>query len=156
MKIKIFIGVIVCVTLIIVAVVAILNAPSREERTERHFVRDYELLLTVAQFLTDSSYEHVSIWSDDMENGEMVVFGRTGRTIIRDVAVTEALNELRRRGYGVITKRDNSNTITFQRWSTRLEGWGMAFSIDGNEPSYRSIVMLTPLSKPDWYFYVTR
>jgi len=106
-----------------------------------------------AQFLADSPYESIHLWRGEMERGEMIVFD-VGRIEFEDNDVVEAFRELANRRYNVIIKE--GNTITFQRWANRHEGWGVAFSLDGNEPAYRSIVIVESLSRPSWYFYITR
>ena len=154
-KIDTYIIALVSVALILTVIITFVLRPTRMERTERHFVRDYELLMTTAHFLMDSSHRHVHFWRREMENGEKVVFN-VGRIEIDDIAVVEALQELGNRGYNVIVK--DGNAITFQRWANRHTGWGMAFSIDGNEPTLSSVTIVTlePLSKPSWYFYVSQ
>ena len=125
----------------------------RVRRAERILRQDYEFLVITAQFLADSPYESIHLWRGEMERGEMIVFD-VGRIEFEDNDVVEAFRELANRRYNVIIKE--GNTITFQRWANRHEGWGVAFSLDGNEPAYRSIVIVESLSRPSWYFYITR
>ena len=130
--------------------------PTRMERTEQHFNRDYELLVTISEFMVGTSYSNIRIGRNSMEVGEMTVFDIGNRITIEDESIIEILQELRTRGYNVIDKEDN--TIIFQRWANRHMGWGMAFSIDGSIPTHRSVTITTlePLSKPGWYFYISQ
>ena len=73
---------------------------------------------------------------------------------ITDENVVNAIESLRERGYGIISK--GGNTITFLRWSTIGRGRGILYSIDGSRPNeaiFTFFTILEPLSKDGWFFY---
>jgi len=155
MRKKTFTITFIVVMYMLVIIIVLIFRPTREERTERHFIRDYELLITIAQFLADYPNENIHIWRSEMERGE-INFPNVRSLEFEDVVLVEAFKELANRGYNMISKC--GNTITFQRWANRHIGWGMAFSIDGSKPERSSVTITTlePLSRPNWYFYVSR
>ena len=139
----------ICVALAINIVLRLLYPIAH---TDKILIRDYESLTITAQFLMCPTFRRgVRISRDRMTNNEVLVFD-VGVIEVEDSIVVDALNELRSRSYNVITR--HGNTITFQRWATRNVGRGIAFSIDGNEPTLESITTLEPLSKPNWFFYI--
>ena len=123
---------------------------------ERIFIADYDVLMVIVNYLEDS--EHTSIsFSPDRDEGYMLVHSsRLGfqRTPITDESVIEAIEILRERGYGVISK--NSYMIRFLRWSTMGRGRGILYSLDGSVPDTTILTfftMMEPLSKDGWFFY---
>ena len=151
---KIFIGIILFAVLIpTLFFTLVFFLPTRVDRTERLLIEDYELLVAISQFLIDSPYGNVSIMLNPMSNGETTSFSLRHNVTVEDADIVVALNELENRRYRLITMRGNA--VIFQRWATMHEGWGIAFSTDGNKPNYRYIVRLEPLSQPNWYFYMT-
>lgn len=123
------------------------------EQMEDIFVEDYELLVFVVQFFENSDHENVYFRREHIESGVMLTDGGD-RIDIEDNYVLEIARQLIRRGYSAIGTR--GNTVYFLRWAGRDRGSGIAFSMDGNEPTSESITFLTrlkPLSKSNWYYY---
>jgi len=126
------------------------------ERMERIFVDDYDLLIIVANYLTDS--KHTSIHSfPERDTGFMSVFSNdlgSQQIPISDESVVNAIETLRERGYGIISR--NYDVVRFLRWSMRGRGRGIAFTIDGYPPDesiWSFFTILEPLSKNGWFFY---
>lgn len=124
------------------------NPPIDKKKTEKIFMEDIHLLETVKDFLENSPYEDIYI-HETMEKGEMSVDGK--RIKIENIAVVEAVDRLKKRGYQGFTK--NGCTIDFQRWSNLDCGRGIAYSIDGSEPTLQFLTKIEPLSEPNWYYY---
>jgi len=121
-----------------------------EYRMEEIFVEDYELLTSMVQFLVDTGHDNVFITWDMPRRGEMSVSGGI-RVEIEDADVVELVQNLRRRGYSSIGK--SGNTINFLRWPRRNHFRGIAFSLDGEEPTVDYLTRLVPLSQMNWYYY---
>jgi len=126
----------------------VFSQPIGKEKMVKIFDEDHELIAIVTNYLANSGYEKVYIPSTT-ESGEMSNSGTSVK--IDDVEVVEAINTLKKRGYSVIGK--DSNTIHFQRWSNLDNGRGIAYSINGNEPTLQFLTKLEPLSEPNWYYY---
>jgi len=124
------------------------NPRINENRMERIFIEDYELLVDVLAFLVNLGPETVFI-RDDMGSGEMSIGGK--RIEIGDADAIIAINKLKSRGFRAIEM--DGNTVSFLRWSMRNRGRGIAFSLDGNEPVLPFLTRLVPLSKTYWYYY---
>lgn len=121
------------------------------EKMEEIFAEDYELLMVVVQFMIDTGHEKVRINRDDMENSEMFVYSSEELLKIEDINVKDSIKELRKRKYSVIGRKDN--TIYFLRWSIRDNGRGIAFSVDGSEPTLQFLTKIVSLPNPNWYYY---
>ena len=126
----------------------IFDSAIEKEEMELIFNKDYELLVIVLNYLASSNHAEIYIHST-MESGELSARGH--RIDIEDVEVIDAIDALMRRGYSVIGREEN--TIHFQRWASRHAGRGVAYSIDGSEPSLFFLTKLEPLSVPNWYYY---
>ncbi len=124
------------------------NSPIGKEKMETIFTKDQELLTNVTNYLTNSGYDTVYIPST-MESGEMSNAGTTVK--IDDIEVATTINTLKKRGYSVIGR--DGNTIHFQRWANLDNGCGIAYSINGNEPTLQFLTKLEPMTEPNWYYY---
>jgi len=155
--------VIMTITLVIVGVVAgtlsvlilggFFHPRIYAEQIEDIFVEDYDLLALVVQFFEDSSHGNVYFRREYMNYSILFTDGGD-RIDVEDNYELEIVRQLMHRGYSVIGTR--GNTVYFLRWAGRDRGSGIAFSMDGNEPTSEAITFLTrlePLTKPNWYFY---
>ena len=132
---------------------ALFNPRITQEQMERIFVEDYDLLALVVQFFEDSSHGNVYFRREYMNYSILFTDGGD-RIDVEDNYELEIVRQLMHRGYSVIGTR--GNTVYFLRWAGRDRGSGIAFSMDGNEPTSETISFLTrlePLPKPNWYFY---
>jgi hypothetical protein len=120
-----------------------------EEKIEKMFVKDYELLTEMVQFLVDSGHERVFL-ADYMKRGEMSINGGY-RIEIEDTDAIDLIRVLKQRGYSQIIKNDN--TIYFLRWSMRNHGQGITFLLDDGEAKIQYLTTLVPLSQPNWFCY---
>lgn len=122
--------------------------PINKEGMEKNFQKDGKYIFTVNEYLVNSKYDDIYI-SSTMESGEMSNAGTPVK--IDDVEVVTAINTLKQRGYSVIGK--DGNTIYFQRWSNLDNGRGIAYSINGKEPTLQFLTKSEPLTEPNWYYY---
>lgn len=122
--------------------------PITQEGMEKHFQNDKEYIFVVNEYLVNSKYGEIYIPST-MESGEMSNAGTPVK--INETEVVTAINTLKKRGYSVIGK--DGNTIHFQRWSNLDNGRGVAYSVNGNEPTLQFLTKLEPLTEPNWYYY---
>ena len=139
-----------------------------EENMGEIFIDDYELLMTVVDYLVDSG--HTSIWIRPDTDSDILLTRQGTVLSINDEHVVKTIEILRDLGYQSISKTEN--IIHFQRSSRGRDfGNGIAYSIDGVEPNfgidtrdplYGSTVMpaqimyltkLEPLPKQNWYYY---
>ena len=126
----------------------IFNPPISKNKMEVHLNKDYELIMTVTNYLADSNYKNIHVY-ETMESGEMSIAGEHEK--IEDTKVVAAIDALKSYGYHSITKRDN--TISFQKWGALDNSRGIAYSIDGSEPELQFLTKLEPLSAANWYYY---
>ena len=126
----------------------VFNPRINHRRMERIFTNDYELLSTVVDYFLESGHTEIRI-STNTEKGFISVGG--DRVAINDETVVDVIYVLQNRRYSVILMY--GNTIRFQRWANLNSGRGIAFSIDGAEPSAAIITRTEPLSKSNWYYY---
>ena len=108
---------------------------------EKIFNEDSELLETVVHYLANSESENMYITDTIIGNGAN----------INDINTIEAINALISRSYSVISK--DGNTISFLRWSNLDSGRGIAYSINGSEPTLQFLTKLEALTESDWYYY---
>lgn len=66
--------------------------------------------------------------------------------------IVDTLSELfNKRKYQVIAK--DGNTISFQLWANLDAGSGIAYSIDGSEPTLQFLTKSEKMDKENWYYY---
>ncbi len=68
--------------------------------------------------------------------------------------IESVIDQLFSDDYGPIDK--DGNVISFKRWANKNVGRGVAYSIDGSEPTEDEIQYLTliePLEEAGWYYY---
>lgn len=121
------------------------------ERMERIFVEDYELLVIVRDYFKNSEHETIFLHKTTESEARSL---QGNRIELEGIEAVEAISALWGRGYSAIGKR--GNVIHFQRWANRHNGRGIAYSIDGSEPTDADLQFLTraePLSVPGWYYY---
>ena len=131
-----------------IAIGGAFSPPIGKEKMEKIFDEDRELLFIVTNYLISSDYE-IAYIPPDMKDGEIYISGDYAE--IEDVEIIKAINKLKERGYKGISIEDY--TIHFQRWSNLDKGRGIAYSIDGSEPTLQFLTKLEPLSEPNWYYY---
>ena len=155
---SIFNKILLAIVLAIVAVIitgavvflrTILPTVSSQKATEKDFLKNYDSILIITNFLVNSEYEDMYI--NNTDDGKTVFASGYGHIAISDSQVIEAMSALFESGYRVIAK--NNNTSYFQRSSTLDFGSGVAYSTDSSEPYLQFLTKLKPLSKPNWYYY---
>lgn len=132
----------------------IFTPPISKNKMKKEFIIHKEVLIKVAEYLENPEYYSVYINSHH-NKGEMSVAYNSKEmskiTQIIDNDITEYISYLFQEcGYNVIIKR--SNTIYFQRWSTRDYGRGVLYLISGDHPLDKSLEILVPLEESKWYF----
>ena len=135
---------------------AFFNPRISPRQMERIFIEDYDLLRVVVNYLVNS--EHTSIhFSPTVDKGYMSVHSRSlgvRHISISDENVSDAIEELRTRGYRIISR--DIDMIRFLRWSMVGRGRGILYLFDGSAPDttiFTFFTMLEPLSKDGWFFY---
>jgi len=132
----------------------VFNPPISEEQMEKNLDKDYDLLTTVTDYLENSGYESVSIFSYTTKGEMTTVEGYDVK--IEDAEVVKAINSLRSRGYSDISK--DSGIISFQKRSVTEDCRGIAYSMDGSEPTSEAealqyLIKVEPMAVPNWYYY---
>jgi uncharacterized membrane protein len=139
----------VIITGVVVFLRTVLPTALSQKATEKDFLKNYERILIVTNYLVNAEYEDMYI-SKTGDNKTVFANGY-GHIAISDSQVIEAMSALFENGYSVIAK--NNNTSYFQRSSTLDFGSGVAYSTDSSEPYLQFLTKLEPLSKPNWYYY---
>ena len=110
----------------------------------------YDDFVTIANYLLGLKQETVHIGSD----GSTLIAG-VERYSIKETEITETVERLRKIGCNGITMNKSNHSISFDLWwSDQDKGCGLAFSMDGEEPSVQFMTELIPLKKELWYYYV--
>ena len=143
-----------CIVVVVVAWLSLISALSgcsgsafRDSKDEV-FLKNYNLLTLVAEYLVGLEHERVYITSSSLD-GEISVNGKT-YYIYNDDAVN-AIELLKESGCSVILKADG--VVTFVYWSTSDVGEGFAYSSDGSEPQLQFRTYLEKLSTENWFYY---
>ena len=126
--------------------VGFFKLPFDGENMEKHLNKDYEELMLVVDYLENSGYDNIHI---RIKRNEVTI-----NIEIDDEKILETINELKRKSYQYIEKKDG--IIYFERWVKFDKGAGAAYSIDGHIPGESSIEFLTKiesLSIDKWYYY---
>jgi len=116
------------------------------------FVKDYELLSTVTNFLADLEYIGISIPREMMT--EMIVTAQMPYdTPISDTRVAVALLKLQNQGYWSIGKRNSG--VYFRRRVGDDGQAGFIYSLDGNTPIHtiQHIRKIEPLTINGWFHF---
>lgn len=122
--------------------------PINEIKMERIFNDDKDYLSIITEYFENIYYADIYI-TNTMDSSEFSVGGKHIK--IDNKTVVESINYLKKHGYSVITK--DNNTICFQRWCNLDNGRGIAYSINGEEPKLQFLTKLKPFSEKDWYYY---
>jgi len=148
---------IICIVLVvsIIYIKALFPSPISKHNMENEFLKNKDMLLSVAKYLEKQEYTSIYITSTD-KKGEMFASTNSkevGKFIhISDDSISKNVNELfEKHNYNVITKEKNG--IYFQRWSNRDYGRGVVYSINEERPQNGLIAKLEPLTEESWYFY---
>ena len=139
----------VLVTGVMVFLHIVLPTTLSQKATEKDFLKSYDSILIVTDYLINSEYELMYI--NNTGDGKTVFASGYGDITVGDTQVIEAMAVLFKNGYSVIAK--HNNTSYFQRSSTLDFGSGVAYLTDGDEPDLQYLTYLRPLSKPNWYYY---
>lgn len=136
------------ITIMLSACSGFISPPSAEDVVTK-FQNNYEVIITVTNFLAQSEYKNIYI---NDTSGDMAV--GISHASISDSSVTDAIRQLHGKGYTIIIR--TGNTIYFQQWTRFMgAGCGIAYSIDHNlEPRMEYLTELKPLSQSGWYYYV--
>ena len=118
------------------------------EDGKREFEKNKENMHVLCEYLIENNYKDVyisfSIFDDKITlNGEKIEFDKFEKS--------DVLTELKRDGYKVIVRNDN--TIHFQRWSNMDSGCGIAYVTNGDVPKLQFLTRLKSLPKKNWYYY---
>ncbi len=128
------------------------NSPPNKDKVEQYLQMNRDNILIITEYLINSEYSEIFIQNDHHERGVMFTGLETGDVQIDDAEVFDAIGELfKKTKSGVIDKTEN--TIHIQIWSNLDNGRGIAYSIDGKEPSLNFLTKSEPLSVKDWYYY---
>ena len=151
----VILGIIVIAMTVITISISTLKETSEtlKDRMENDFRKNEEIILIVKDYLVDVVYDdlHLSAY----EKAEVIFTSDSGRILIENNAVSEAIRKLFDYGYVSITKRNNC--IVFDRWGSKVRSYGIVYSIDGRTPSESSFTFLTyieRLSEKGWYYYI--
>jgi len=139
----------VIVTGVMVFLHTVLPTSLSQKATEKDFLKNYDSILVITNYLINSEYEFMYI--NNTGDGKTVFTNEYGDITVGDIQVIEAIAVLLKNGYSVIAK--HNNTSYFQRSSTLDFGSGVAYLTDGDEPDLQYLTKFKPLSKPNWYYY---
>lgn len=113
------------------------------------FYRDKEILQLLKDYFIATGYADLYVYDDCK-----TALAGLEKIIIDDQAVVTAFQQLRKKGYEIFDK--NENTIKFETWSgIRDVSAGIAYSVDGTPISIEYMTECEQLSEPGWYYYVT-
>lgn len=104
------------VIIVVCSLGSVFNPMPNYTKIEKSFRDNKEILVEVTNFLSKSLYPEVYI-SDTMEKGTMFTGAETGDIQIENENVIKSIFMLKRKGYSVIEK--NENTIIFQKWTKK-------------------------------------
>ena len=154
MKISNKIGIIVLIVIAgifisIIIFLATITTLLSQKTVEKDFVKNYDNIMIVTDYLVNSEYNNVYIHkSDKIDN---IYVNNWGNIIIDNPQFIHAIKTLFKKGYIVISK--NENNIKFCRSSTIHEGSGVVYSIDGSKPIFAYLIKLEQLPETNWYYY---
>jgi hypothetical protein len=120
-----------------------------KEATKKDFLKNYEDIMVVTNYMLDSKYKGMVIYCTDEDKTMYVI--EYGDIPIGDTMVIETIDILKQKGYQTIVKEKNN--ISFVRSSSLDAGSGVVYSIDGSEPQLQFLTRLEPLEEPNWYYY---
>ena len=115
------------------------------ESAEKNYQKDKESLLLISNYFIDSKYDDIYV-PLSLESGVISVDGQHIK--IEKMEVIQAIDALKRKGYSVIGKEDN--TIYFQKWSNLDAGRGIAYSLDGKQITLQFLTKFEPLSEENF------
>lgn len=148
---------IVCLAIFIsiIYIKTIFPSPVSKHDMENEFIKNKDMLLSVAKFLENQEYTSIYI-TPTHEKGEMFASTnaeKVGKSInISDASISDNIADLfEKNNYNIISKE--LSVIYFQIWSNRDYGRGIVYSIDGERPQNGLITKLEPLTEENWYFY---
>ena len=131
-----------------------------QKKVEKIFFNDFETLAIIVDYMEKSECTEITIQSnayiyDDGEYGTWFVHDDTENNGTKKIADEEIVNLLdmlfKHKKYEVISKV--GNTISFQLWSNRDQGKGIAYTLDGNVPTLDYLTKFEKLNDENWYYY---
>lgn len=127
-----------------------------QKKVEKIFLNDFEALAIIVDYMEKSEYTDISIWDSDYiyDEGEYGTWfvSENGKQKIKDKEIVNILDMLfKQKKYEVISKV--GNTISFQLWSNRDQGRGIAYTLDGNAPTLDYLTRFEKLKNENWYYY---
>lgn len=150
---------IVCGIIIFMWLRSLFGPYSSQKKIEREFYKNYETILEITSYIENTGFENVNIQATDyiyddgdygtwyVKNGDV-----EGVENIENQYFVEMISELfNKRKYQVIAK--NENTIYFQLSANIDAGSGVAYSIDGSEPTLQFLTKSEKMDKENWYYY---
>jgi len=153
--IKILLVVVTAIAILLVAGLVFLRSiftPALSQKaTEKDFVKNQDIILLVANYLINSTYNTIGLSHTD--DGKTMYASGYGYVDIENLQVIEAINTLfKDSGYKSIDK--HLNTIKFLRSSPTMDfGSGVMYFIDESEQQLQMITKLEPLPEQNWYYY---
>lgn len=147
---------VICLAIVvsIIYIKVLFPSPISKSNMENEFLKNKDIIISVAKFLEKQEYSKIYITSTDDE-GEM--YASNANEVFKPINISNALiadnmtTLFKKYKYKVITKKNNG--IYFQRWSNRDFGRGIVYSINGEDPQNEFITKLEPLSEINWYYY---
>lgn len=150
---------IVCGIIIFMWLRSLFGPYSFQKKIEREFYKNYETILEITSYIENTGFENVNIQATDyiyddgdygtwyVKNGDV-----EGVENIENQYFVEMISEIfNKRKYQVIAK--DGNTIHFQLWANLDAGSGIAYSIDGSEPTLQFLTKSKKMDKENWYYY---
>ena len=126
------------------------NTPPSISEIEEIFLENYDDFTLVTEYLLDYGREEVYI-----EDSGGTMHAGLERIDIADEAVADAVVRLWRIGCSSIAKDESDNSIAFELWwCSQDKACGVAFSINGEEPTVQFMTEREALQKDGWYYYV--
>lgn len=163
-KIKLIIKIIIVILIVFGIIIfmwlkSLFGTYSSQKKVEQEFHKNYETILEITSYIENTGFETVNLQATDyiyddgnygtwyVKNGDV-----EGVENIENRYFIDTISELfNKRKYQVIAK--NGNTIYFQLWANLDEARGVAYSIDGSEPTLQFLTKSKKMDKENWYYY---
>jgi len=123
-----------------------------QKAVEKDFIKNYDDIMIVTDYLVNSEYEDV--WIHKTYEIDTIFVSQWGDVVIDDPQFISTIKTLFEKGYKSISKKETH--IKFCRSSTMNGSSGVVYSIDGNEPVFAYLVKLEQLPETNWYYYEER
>ena len=146
---------VILILLFICGLYPILNPHIKKISTLNSFEKDSESMKIIAQEWEDLSYTYMFTDRTQCEMGVIDVGYEPSSNITIDTSKNYFEYLLVEKKYKYIMKHDNA--VYFTKYSSLGNGYGIAFSMDGEKPQNEFIISSEKINDFDgWYFYVMR